>query len=130
MVLIPKDFAKWCTPSRISYMIGFVWLVISFYVQFRLLRVGGAMGLLLLILYSAIALFGVWYQGLSLDCLCKRGYGGLAWFLTSMQIVGSLIIVVSMISMGTAGSAVIAGNALNMSKVLAKETFSAMGHGY
>ena len=84
------------------------------------------MGILLLILYSAIGLFGVWYQGLSLDCLCKRGYGGLAWFLTSMQILGALIIVVSIILMGTAGTAMIGSNALNMSKGLVKESFSMM----
>ena len=126
MGLFPKDFEKWCTPSRISYIIGFVWLVISFYIQFRVLRLGGGMGILLLILYSAIGLFGVWYQGLSLDCLCKRGYGGLAWFLTSMQILGALIIVVSIILMGTAGTAMIGANALNMSKGLVKESFTMM----
>ena len=126
MGLFPKDFATWCTPSRISYIIGFVWLIISFYFQFRVLRLGGVFGILLLIFYSALGLFGVWYHGISLDCLCKRGYSGIAWFLTSIQILSALILVVSILFMGTAGAAMIASKAVNMSKGLAKESFSQM----
>jgi hypothetical protein len=126
MGLFPKDFATWCSPSRISYMIGFAWLVIGIYFQFRLLKIGGIWGALMLLLYSAFGLFGVWYHGISLDCLCKRGYNGLAWFLVSIQILGALLVVVGMITMGATAAALMASKAVNMSKGIAKESFSQM----
>ena len=126
MGLFPKDFAKWCTPSRISYIIGFVWLIIAIYYQYRIAKIGGIWGMLLLLLYGALLLFGVWYNGLSLDCLCKRGYDGIAWILVTINIfaVGGLI--VSILLLGATSVALMSSHITNVVKDTAKESFGMM----
>tara|TARA_Y100000590_G_C15040075_1_gene758532 strand:- start:42 stop:428 length:387 start_codon:yes stop_codon:yes gene_type:complete len=126
MGLFPKDFAKWCTPSRISYIIGFVWAIIGIYYQFRIAKVGGLWGMLLILIYGALLLFGVWYNGLSLDCLCKRGYNALAWIIVSFSIVGAFAMIMVLLTFGATYAALMSSKITNVVKDTAKESFGMM----